>query len=473
MMFETGVGIDFRQNHLILISLKKSLERMTVVDYGIHPIPSESQREEWESQTINLITAFFSKNQLSHERISISVPREKVIARFISLPIAAKDNLRKVLEYEMPKYIPFDKEEVYFDYCLLKKETDAIHLLAVFVKKSELDPYLSLLKKIGIQPISIQIPSTAALNLFFFNGGAKESENSVLIDVTEPFLEMNLIQGKDWKESFHFSSPAEGRESKMIQRFNRSSLKGDSIPKPTFYIYGLGATEKMFPSLRETGQVQEVLPPPMSRLKWKSGESLPYKIYSSIGIPLKSLTRTPFDLNLLPAEMRKKKKEIGKPVFITLAFLTLVLCFTWVLGIFIRFDKGLKEVNSEVKKRRPEVEAVEKLQKQKEVLNKEILEFNKIKSAEVSKLVVLEEMTRLLPPAVWVWNVKYTGKEIEISGFADSASDLIPLLDKSPLFEKVEFSAPITKEKEKREGMEKERERFKIKMRLEGRGEKP
>jgi hypothetical protein len=37
MMFETGVGIDFWQNHLILISLKKSLERMRVVDYGSTP----------------------------------------------------------------------------------------------------------------------------------------------------------------------------------------------------------------------------------------------------------------------------------------------------------------------------------------------------------------------------------------------------------------------------------------------------
>lgn len=472
-MFETGVGIDFRPNHLILVSLKRTFEKMTLVDYGIHPVPSESQKEEWESQIINLITAFLSRNQLNRERISISVPREKVIARLISLPVATKDNLRKVLEYETPKYIPFEKEEVYFDYCLLKEETDVLRLLTVFIKRSELDLYLSVLKKIGIQPVSIQIPSTAALNLFFLNGGAKENENSVLIDVTDPFLEMNLIQGKDWKESFHFPSPADGRESTMMQRFNRSSLKGDSIPKPTFYIYGLDATEKMFPSLRETGQVQEVLPPPVSRLKWKSGESVPHRIYSSIGIPLNGLARTPFDLNLLPEAMRKKKREIGKPVFITLAFLTLVLLFTWVLGGFARVDKGLKEVNSEVKKRRPEVEAIEKLQKQKETLFKEVLEFGKIESAEISKLVILEEMTRLLPSSVWVWNVKYNTREIEISGFADSASDLIPLLDKSPLFEKVEFSAPVTKEKERREGVDRERERFKIKMRLEGKGERP
>jgi general secretion pathway protein L len=73
-----------------------------------------------------------------------------------------------------------------------------------------------------------------------------------------------------------------------------------------------------------------------------------------------------------------------------------------------------------------------------------------------------------LPRTVWIWNLKHTGKEIEISGFADSASDLIPLLDKSPLFEKLEFLTPVTKERMMMGSEAKEKERFKIKMRLEG-----
>ena len=82
---------------------------------------------------------------------------------------------------------------------------------------------------------------------------------------------------------------------------------------------------------------------------------------------------------------------------------------------------------------------------------------------------VLEELTRVLPETTWIWNLKYNGKEIELSGFADSASDLIPLLDKSPLFEKVEFMAPVTKEMQMRADGNKDKERFKIKARIEGR----
>jgi hypothetical protein len=46
---------------------------------------------------------------------------------------------------------------------------------------------------------------------------------------------------------------------------------------------------------------------------------------------------------------------------------------------------------------------------------------------------------------------------------------LIPLLDKSPLFERVEFLAPVTKERLMRGSETKEYERFKIKARIEGR----
>jgi general secretion pathway protein L len=82
---------------------------------------------------------------------------------------------------------------------------------------------------------------------------------------------------------------------------------------------------------------------------------------------------------------------------------------------------------------------------------------------------VLEELTKILPDTVWIWNFKYSGKEIEISGFADSASNLIPLIDKSPLFERVEFLAPVTKERLLRGTEMKEYERFKIKARMKGR----
>jgi general secretion pathway protein L len=167
--------------------------------------------------------------------------------------------------------------------------------------------------------------------------------------------------------------------------------------------------------------------------------------------------------------MRKKVRQIGKPLFMALIALALILSFTWGMGVYSGYRNALDVLRAEVKKRKPEVEAIEKLQKQRGELAQEVAEYEKITAGEFSKIEILKELTQILPSTVWIWNMKYSAGEIEMSGFADSASDLIPLLDKSPLFEKVEFLAPVTKERERRIGAEKEKERFKIKMRLEGR----
>jgi general secretion pathway protein L len=150
---------------------------------------------------------------------------------------------------------------------------------------------------------------------------------------------------------------------------------------------------------------------------------------------------------------------------------------TWGIGIYQRDKNAWDAANAEIKKRKPEVDVVERIQKQKEELGREVSEFAKIEAAEPSKVEILRELAQILPATVWIWNLKYTGKEIEISGFADSASDLIPLLDRSPFFEKVEFMAPVTKERLRTVAganpVDKEKERFKIKLRLEAKRSTP
>jgi len=467
LISDSSLGIDFRKHHLILTLLKKSFAKIVLADYAIHPISPNSQKEERETEMISLINAFISKNRINKEKVSVAIPRDKVVARFIKLPIATKENLRKVLEYEASRYTPFENGEFYFDYHILEEEKEWIHLFALFVKKAEVDSYLALLKKIGIQPVSVQIPSAAALNLFFYNEGAKENQTSVLLNVAEPFFEMDLLRGKEWKESFRLPLPHEERAAGIINALNRSS-QDVRHSKSTFFVYGLDADETILTDL-EADQVERVLAPPLSRMDTSRDLSKPYKIYPSIGIPLKDLVTTRFNLNLLPLEMRKRVRQIGKPLVIILASIALALTLAWGAGAIVGYRGELNSVNDEIKKRKPEVEAIAKLQKQKDECCKEISALDKIQAGEVSKTDLLEELTKTLPDTVWIWNFKYTGKEIEISGFADSASNLIPLIDKSPLFEKVEFLAPVTKERLMRGTDTKEYERFKIKARIEGR----
>ncbi len=467
-ILDTSFGIDFRQDHLILTLLKKAFRKIRLVDFGVYSLQPEGQKGEREAQMIGLVYSFISKHRLSKEHVFISIPREKVIARFIELPAAAKENLRKVIEYEVPKYTPFEKEEVTFDFQILRQEKDRLHLFAVFMKRGDLDYYIALLKRIGIQPHSIQIPSTSALNLFLYHQEHRKNETSVLFDVAESFFEMNVIRGKEnWTDSFHFPLSLKENESRWMKTLKHSGFSEGSFPKAAFYVYGLGANEKTVTALKVADPVKDVLPPPMNRITQEKKLPDPYSIYASVGLPLKGLTKARMDLNLLPLEMRKMMRRFDKPLFIILFALTLILSLTWGAGVFFQYRNELNTVTEEIKQKKPEVEKIEKLQKQKEIMTKEIQELDRVTSGEIPKMEILKELSQLLPDTVWIWNLKYNGKEIEISGYADSASDLIPLLDKSPLFERVEFMAPVTKEKHLRLGGEKEKERFKMKAKLE------
>jgi len=158
--------------------------------------------------------------------------------------------------------------------------------------------------------------------------------------------------------------------------------------------------------------------------------------------------------------------RIGIYLAVSLSIAALVLTGTWVVHPFLQEREELDRILSEVKENKPKVDAIEAIQKKKDLMGKEIREFEALRTEETSKLEILRELSDILPPAVWTWNMKLKSKDIEINGFADSASDLIAIIDKSPVFEKVEFSAPVTKER-RLFGEKTEKERFKINAKIE------
>ncbi len=467
MFFDTGFGIDFREDHLILTYLKRYLTKIRLVDYGVYPLSTSLERDERENNIFSFINEFILRNHINKKNISISIPREKVVLRFIRLPATTKENLRKVLEYETPRYSPFEKGEVYFDYQILREDKKWLDLCVVFVKKTDVDKYLSLLKTIGIIPISVQIPSTSAINLFHFNSRTKNKKTSILLEVGESFSEINIIGDRgEWKESFLIPIQREDKELRIKESLKKIEIK-DNLSEKRFFIFGLSADETAIRTIKDANNIEEVAVPPISQIDIKKRDELTYQIYSSIGTSLSGLARVKLNINLLPLNLRKKVKRIGKPILIIFIVMAIILSLSWGAGVLFHYKKTIYQLTEEIKKRRPSVEALDRLKKEKENLIKEIGEFEKIREGEISKILILNELTKILPSNAWILNLRYKAKEVEINGYAESSSDLVQLLDKSPLFEKVEFLAPVTKEKYLGTEGVKEKERFKMKFKIE------
>jgi len=61
-----------------------------------------------------------------------------------------------------------------------------------------------------------------------------------------------------------------------------------------------------------------------------------------------------------------------------------------------------------------------------------------------SVMTVLNEVTRILPDNVWLFDLELRGKEVRLHGFAPAASSLLSFFAQSPLFENARFRAPLT-----------------------------
>ena len=70
--------------------------------------------------------------------------------------------------------------------------------------------------------------------------------------------------------------------------------------------------------------------------------------------------------------------------------------------------------------------------------------MDKIDREDVRKLDALKELFQILPKGVTLMLFSAEGREVRIGGsIAGSASDLISILQQSPVFENVQFTSPV------------------------------
>ena len=190
-------------------------------------------------------------------------------------------------------------------------------------------------------------------------------------------------------------------------------------------------------------------------------------ITSSVGACLIGLGMGTFRIDMLPHKRQlgtRKSAPVTTQIFVGVIVILLV---SIAVAEYVKTKKFLEEINETLKANEPEIAKIEEITSNINLLSAKrdfLLDLNDNTVA----MDVLAELSRILPRDSWITNLKYKGinvienkkkdAELVVSGFAVTSSALIPLLEDSPFFEKVEFVGPIKKTKEK--------EGFKLKARI-------
>lgn len=208
-------------------------------------------------------------------------------------------------------------------------------------------------------------------------------------------------------------------------------------------------------TLAEMMKKQPASPEQLASLGLPSPELLP-----AFGLALRGLWNTPFQINLLPPAFRRKPGRMGYYIMIILFISTLIAGVMWGGGFLIRRHMAVKALDAQMSHLEDEVRAVEQTRERIKTIESRFERMKNLNERHVVILDILRELTQMIPNTAWVQEFSLKDNKIYLDGYAASASDLIPLLEDSPLFKNVVFLSTIVKEKDGKE-------RFRIGFELE------
>jgi general secretion pathway protein L len=123
----------------------------------------------------------------------------------------------------------------------------------------------------------------------------------------------------------------------------------------------------------------------------------------------------------------------------------------WGVTFPIRDELRLRQLQAENQKLAPAVEALRREEEQYERLRKEASFLASLNERRGEVLRVMEDLSRTVPNSAYLSNLRYRGGVLEIQGNAENASALIPVLERSPIFQNVGFNAPSNRGRDNRE----------------------
>jgi general secretion pathway protein L len=150
--------------------------------------------------------------------------------------------------------------------------------------------------------------------------------------------------------------------------------------------------------------------------------------------------------NLLPARPQSLAARLPSLAFAALALLAVMLAGAAALVPLERSHRAVIELRANVAESKRLADESLRLQKE---IDAEIQEsgFLAARKRQVpSASEILLALTQMLPDDTWLSELEISAGEVRLTGFAESASSILGLIDQSPRFANAAFRSPVTQD---------------------------
>lgn len=433
-----GLGAFWDRQHLTLVRIQRILTSLEVTHVSHFTLAQEGlEALVPEIKELMLIWS------LQTAPIGLAVSPHMGFMRQVTLPRAARENVARVLSYELDRFLPLSAEQVSFDFQIVKQtETDLTITLMAYPNHLR-ESWLKLCADTGLKPVSIELAPTSVANAFALLKGLKP-DYWVLVQTGERDFDVISIENNTVSRWHSERVPA----GKKFLPFLRNELKQvfqSGVNPSAFFVYGPRASEIKIGLMEYLSfHVERDSEVAIKGLELES-EPAP-RILPAIGAALRGVGKVPIAINLLPESERTVVTLTGLFLNRVLLLLFFSLSLIWAGSALVYPKISLMKVESRLAQLRPGVQQVEKKLTDAQALAKQMEDIRNKAEQYPSTLVILRELTRIIPQHTYLYSLRARKGQIEIGGHSSSAADLIPILEKSGYFTKTGFVSPIVTE---------------------------
>lgn len=122
---------------------------------------AEADDADTAEHRANVIKRALAESDPADRRIALVLPPAQVLRRRLVLPVAARDNLRQVVGYDLDRQTPFRSEDIHFGVRELDEGGPEGRFVAELAAtpRAFLDPLLDELATFGVTPDRVDVPS--------------------------------------------------------------------------------------------------------------------------------------------------------------------------------------------------------------------------------------------------------------------------------------------------------------------------
>jgi type IV pilus assembly protein PilM len=199
------ISIDIGTHAIKIVVGKTKKNNVTIYDAFTIPTPAEAYRDGYikNKETLKkVIHNILSKYKIKAKEAICSVESSTTITRELILPHAKPEELGEMVRFEIEQYLPIRFDEYLIEYKILEEFQEdnikKLRVLVVVLPKEIVEGYLSLIRRLKLKPIILDIHANAIARTFgsnfMINGTKYELDKTVtLIDIGYEYMNIAII----------------------------------------------------------------------------------------------------------------------------------------------------------------------------------------------------------------------------------------------------------------------------------------